>query len=349
MTHASGHIQPLYWRRDTLILLDQRVLPAREIHLTCRTPGDVATAIRSMAVRGAPLIGIAAAYGVVLSAQAHAHEPIANQHRAISADIQALAATRPTAVNLSWALQRMRRVLETAQQRLVEMLLREAQAIDQQHQEQNQRMAELGCALIAPGSRVMTHCNTGTLATGGCGTALGVIRSAFFGGRISAIFVTETRPWLQGARLTAWELSRDGIPATLITDSAAADRMDREHIQWLIVGADRIAANGDVANKIGTYGLAVAAHHHGVRCMVVAPCSSIDMALSSGADIPLEYRAGEELWQVEDFGPALPGIELSNPAFDVTPAALVDVLVTERGALESPGPERMRETFATRG
>ena len=347
MSYPRRDVQPLYWQQGALHVLDQRALPARENRLRIDSVAGVADAIRSMMIRGAPAIGIAAAYGVALSGCMHAGKPVSAQQQAIAADMRLLAAARPTAINLSWALARMRRVLESQPPQLVEMLLQEAQAIHQEDLEQNRRMAELGSSLVLSGSAVLTHCNTGSLATGGYGTALGVIRSAFRAGHLRGIFATETRPWLQGARLTAWELSRDDIPVTLIADSAAAAVMQRERINWVIVGADRIAANGDVANKIGTYALALAARHHGARFMVVAPFNTVDMQLASGADIPIEYRDGEELWKTAGFEQPPAGVEVLNPVFDVTPAAFVDVLVTERGVIPKSELRKMMDAAAS--
>lgn len=329
----------LRWSGDRLLLLDQRRLPMEEAWLELQTVPDVVAAIRDMAVRGAPAIGIAAAYGVALSARRYRDKP------AILADIAALAAARPTAVNLHWALARMRRRLE--QGGAAGELLDEARAIHREDYEQNLAMGRLGAALIRGPAKVMTHCNTGALATGGHGTALGVIRTAFAAGDVAAVFATETRPWLQGSRLTAWELARDRIPATLITDSAAALVMAKQTIDWVIVGADRIAANGDTANKIGTYSLAVLAREHGARFMVVAPTSTLDMQLASGADIPIEERGGDELWRAASTAALPADLNVYNPVFDVAPARLIDAIVTERGVVERPDAERMQATFGS--
>ena len=349
MAQTKADIRAFYWRDDTLHILDQRRLPALETWLILDSAAQVVDAIRDMCVRGAPAIGIVAAYGVVLSARTQTGKPMALQQRAILADMDSLAQARPTAVNLRWALQRMRYILEQHSPPSVAALLAEARAIHRQDIEQNQRMAAAGSALIVPESVVLTHCNTGSLATGAHGTALGVIRNAWRAGSIRRIFATETRPWLQGARLTAWELARDGIPATLIIDAAAAVTMQREHVGWIIVGADRIAANGDVANKIGTYALAVMARHHGARFMVVAPSSSVDMRIPDGGHIPIEYRDHEEIWKAAGLESPLPGIDARNPAFDITPAELVDMLVTERGIIEKPGRENMAKMFENVG
>src|SRR6185437_14210494 len=259
-------IRAVQWRGNHLRLLDQRRLPHAEVWLDCRGADEVAQAIRDLVVRGAPAIGIAAAWGVVLAAQ---------RGDDLEAALAGLRAARPTAVNLMWALDRMRARISAGAN--AQALANEAQTIQDEDLVANRRMGELGAALIEPGSGVLTHCNTGSLATAGYGTALGVIRAGVAGGRIRHVYAGETRPWLQGARLTMWELARDGIPATLIADSAAAHLMREHRLQWVIVGADRIAANGDVANKIGTYQLAISARHHGARFMVVAPSSTVDM------------------------------------------------------------------------
>ncbi|MCC2657261.1 MAG: mtnA [Panacagrimonas sp.] len=320
----SDAVRPIVWSGDHLKLLDQRELPARETWVACRSAADVATAIHGMAVRGAPAIGIAAAYGLALDAMAG---------RDYDAAEQVLAASRPTAVNLRWALDRMRRLAN----RSAAALRDEAQAIHREDLAQNLRMGELGAALLPErGARILTHCNTGALATGGHGTALGVIRTAWQQGRIAQVYNTETRPWLQGARLTAWELMREGIPTRLIADGAAAHLMSREKIDWVIVGADRIAANGDTANKIGTYALAIAARHHGAKFMVVAPTSTFDPACPDGTCIPIEERLATELTQYQDRVWAPAGVGTWNPVFDVTPAALIDVIVSERG-VSGPG------------
>ena len=330
MQHDS--VRAVEWRDDALMLLDQRRLPGETAYLRLESVPAVAAAIRNMSVRGAPAIGVTAAYAMVLAARAiPACEP-AGWLVAMDEARARLAAARPTAVNLDWALAAMMAVAHEYP-RDSQALLAEAMRIHEADIAGNRRMGELGSALIDPGSVVLTHCNTGALATGGYGTALGVIRAAAGAGKISEVLVDETRPWLQGARLTAWELDREAISARLIVDSAAALFMARGGVSWVIVGADRIAANGDVANKIGTYALAVAARHHGVGFMVVAPTSTVDMATLDGAHIPIEERDGAEIINGLDL-PA--SVAVANPAFDVTPAALVDVLVTERGVLRRP-------------
>ncbi len=345
--HLHDTIRPLRWAYDRLQLLDQRRLPQATVWLDCHTAAEVADAIRDMVVRGAPAIGITAAFGVVLSAMAHADAP--DLPAAMAPDLDRLAASRPTAVNLFWALERMRGVLAARPADPVAALLAEAQAIHTADIAANHRMGELGAALIAEGSGVLTHCNTGSLATGGFGTALGVIRQAWAEGRLSRIYADETRPWLQGARLTAWELLQDGIPVDLVVEGAAAALMRTGRVQWVIVGSDRIAANGDVANKIGTYSLAVHARHHGVKFMVVAPSSTVDMATPDGDAIPIETREAAEVLRCGGQPVAAEGAGAWNPVFDVTPAELVDAIVTERGVVERPDAAKMAALMGQKG
>lgn len=324
---------PIVWTGTHLRLLDQRRLPHEEAYLAYDDARDVATAITDMVVRGAPAIGITAAYAVVLSARKHGHT------QAMVPDLAALAASRPTAVNLFWALARMQRLLEgvaeldAATQAQLEA---EARAIHAEDRAACAAMGQQGARFISPGSWVYTHCNAGALATGGEGTSLAVVREAYRRGCVAGAFVGETRPWMQGSRLTAWELLRAGVPVTLSTESAAATLFRQGRVHWLIVGADRISRNGDVANKVGTYPLALLARLHGVKVMVVAPLSTLDMGLARGADIPIEERPASEVTHF--FGqPIAPnGCAAFNPSFDVTPAEAIDVLVTERGALEKP-------------
>ncbi len=327
-------VRAMRWEDGQLLLLDQRLLPGEVRWNRYRDAPAVAQAIRDMVVRGAPAIGITAAYGVVLARLCHGDD-----QDAVLADMERLAAARPTAVNLFWALERMRPLVLAGAD--AERLLAEARAIHEEDIAANRRMGELGAALI-DGGAVLTHCNTGSLATGGYGTALGVIRSAWAQGRIEAVHADETRPWLQGSRLTAWELVHDGIPVTLNCEGAAAALLRQGRVRWVIVGSDRIAANGDVANKIGTYALAVLARHHGVRFMVVAPTSTIDMQTPSGADIPIETRDPDEVLSLAGQRIAAEGAAAWNPAFDVTPADLVDAIVTERGVVEQPNAQAMR-------
>jgi methylthioribose-1-phosphate isomerase len=327
-------VRAVQWRGDHLRLLDQRLLPQEERWIDCRNASDVTQAIKDLAVRGAPAIGIAAAWGVVLAAQ---------QGASLDAALAQLRAARPTAVNLMWALDRMKAHVAAGAD--AQALEREAQAIQDEDLAANRHMGSLGAALIAPGSGVLTHCNTGSLATAGFGTALGVIRAGVAQGRIARVFAGETRPWQQGARLTMYELVRDGIPAQLIADSAAAHLMKSGTVQWVIVGADRIAANGDTANKIGTYQLAIAAKHHGVKFMVVAPSSTVDMATPSGEHIEIELRDPAELLAIGGKRVVVKDAEAWNPVFDVTPASLIDAIVTERGVIGQPTEAAMRAMF----
>jgi len=338
-------IRAVAYADGMLRLLDQRRLPFVETRIECRSADDVAAAIRDLAVRGAPAIGIAAAWGIVLEARrlGGAGQPITVQ--SLEPALTRLNAARPTAVNLAWALARMRRVLEAAPTDALAALTAQAQAIQDEDLAANRRMGEFGAQLLAAGSGVLTHCNTGSLATAGFGTALGVIRAGFADGKIAQVYAGETRPWLQGARLTIWELLRDNIPAKLIADSAAAHLLKSGAVQWVIVGADRIAANGDTANKIGTYQLAITARHHGVRFMVVAPSSTVDMATRDGAGIHIELREPGELFGVGGQRTVAAGADAWNPVFDVTPAALIDALVTEHGVIEHPDAERMSAMF----
>jgi methylthioribose-1-phosphate isomerase len=356
MTGQAGlaGLRVVQWTGAALRLLDQRRLPEEEHWLECSDSDAVATAIHTMAVRGAPAIGIAAAWGGVLAARwAFGDRPAQAGDAAARARFESallrLAAARPTAVNLAWALARLEAAVATAVATAGDpcvACLDAARAIEQADLADNHRMAELGADRIAPGSRILTHCNAGALATAGHGTALGVIRSAWARGHVAKVYADETRPWLQGARLTAWELLRDGIPVTLFADSAAAWAMHQGLVDWVIVGADRIAANGDVANKIGTYMLAVAARANGVRFMVVAPTSTFDPACPAGAAIPVEERAADELLALSGRRIAAPGASAWNPVFDVTPAGLVDVIVTEHGCIERPDVAGVRALLA---
>lgn len=335
------------WRNSTLILLDQRLLPNQVEFLEINSVSETHQAIKDMVVRGAPAIGITAAFGVVLSALRHASQDNNSMKSAIEADIDYLATARPTAVNLDWALRRMKTCLnETGLEDRLSVLEQEAMTIHQEDIAANKTMGDLGAEYIKTASNVMTHCNAGALATGGYGTALGVIRSAFSQGKLQTVFANETRPWFQGSRLTAWELQQEQIPVQLLCDSAAASALEQQNIDWVIVGADRVAANGDVANKIGTYGLAVLAHHLGKKFMVVAPSSTIDLSSSSGKEIEIEQRKGQEITHVGEKNLAAEGVNAWNPVFDVTPANLVDVLVTELGVVEKPDPNKIAQLFS---
>ncbi|QOY61836.1 S-methyl-5-thioribose-1-phosphate isomerase [Lysobacter sp. H21R4] len=338
-------VRPIRWAGDALELLDQRRLPFHVEYVRCETSEDVFDAIRALTVRGAPAIGIAAAWGLVLAARDVKAEDGAAAVLALDPAITHLNDARPTAVNLAWALARMRRVLASAGSDWREVLEREAGAIADEDLAANRHMGSLGAALIAPGSGVLTHCNTGSLATAGFGTALGVIRAGVAQQRIAQVFAGETRPWLQGARLTAWELQQDGIAPVLVADSAAAHLMTTGQVQWVIVGADRICANGDTANKIGTYQLAIAARHHGVKFMVAAPSSTVDMAMPDGAGIDIEERDAAELFHLGGVATAAGGITAWNPVFDITPHGLIDAIVTERGVIMQPDATAMQAAF----
>lgn len=338
-------IRPILWTGETLDLLDQRKLPFQVEHLSSRSSDEVAAAIHSLAVRGAPAIGIAAGWGVVLAAREIEAADGAEAALKLEPALQRLNAARPTAVNLAWALARMRRVLQPAGADWQQVLEREAQAIAKEDLAANRHMGALGAGLIEPGSGVLTHCNTGSLATAGFGTALGVIRAGVAQDRIARVFADETRPWQQGARLTVWELQQDGIDATLIADSAASHLMKTGAVQWVVVGADRICANGDTANKIGTYQLAIAARHHGVKFMVVAPSSTVDMDTASGDLIEIEERDPGEMLGIGGVRIVAEGIRAWNPVFDVTPGELIDAVVTEKGVIERPTAEKMQAAF----
>ena len=338
-------IRPIRWTGDALELLDQRTLPFEVKHLRYEDSDGVAEAIRQLVVRGAPAIGIAAAWGVVLAARRVEAADGAQAAVALEPAMQRLNAARPTAVNLAWALARMRRALQGAGADWRGVLEREAQAIAEEDLAANRRMGALGAALIEPGSGVLTHCNTGSLATAGFGTALGVIRAGVAQGRIERVYAGETRPWLQGARLTVWELQQDGIAPVLIADAAASHLMKTGAVRWVIVGADRNCANGDTANKIGTYQLAIAARHHGVRFMVVAPSSTVDMHTPDGDAIHIEERDAAELFSLGGVRTAAERVGAWNPVFDVTPHTLIDAIVTERGVIERPDEAAMRAAF----
>jgi methylthioribose-1-phosphate isomerase len=333
------------WEDGTVKLLDQRRLPAEETYLLCRDHHEVAAAIRDMAVRGAPAIGVAAALALALYAHRSRGEGPELQHGFADACAE-LAATRPTAVNLFWAIERMRRRFAREEGRgrdaISRALLEEAQAIQDEDVAACRRMGDLGAELIPAQARLLTHCNAGALATAGYGTALGVIRSAARQGKIKNVFADETRPYLQGARLTAWELTREGIPTTLIADSMAGHLMARGEVDAVIVGADRIAANGDVANKIGTYSVAVLAHENGLPFYVAAPISTVDLATPSGESIPIEERAPEEVTHHGGQRLAPAGVAVRNPAFDVTPHRYVTAIVTERGVARPPYTKSLR-------
>jgi len=335
---------PIEWLADGRVrFIDQTRLPQEEVWVETRDHLEIAEAIRRLQVRGAPLIGIAAAYGLALAALAISETDRATFLSRLHEAADLLRATRPTAVNLAWAL---RRALATAAgaadvEGIRQALMEEARRIHEEDIQANRRIGAHGAGLLPAGAAVLTHCNTGSLATGGYGTALGVIRSAWEHGKLRHVFATETRPALQGARLTAWELARDGIPFTLIVDSAAGSFLRRGLVDAVVVGADRIAANGDVANKIGTYSLAVLARENGVPFYVAAPTSTIDLALPSGEAIPIEERRPEEVTSVAGVVVAPNGVTAANPAFDVTPNQYVTAIITENSVTRAPYTESL--------
>ncbi len=332
-------------------LIDQRKLPAELTYLECEHYREVAQAIKDMAVRGAPAIGVAAAFGLVQAVrQAVQRElPEAELVRCFQEAADTLAATRPTAVNLFWAIERMTAKLRSVRgkggDRILKALEAEARSIQAEDVAMNRRIGEYGARLIKDGWGVLTHCNAGALATAGYGTALGVIRAAHESGKSIHVYVDETRPLLQGARLTAWEMVQEGIPATLITDNMAGHFMQRGKINFVVVGADRIAANGDVANKIGTYTVAVLAREHGIPFYVAAPSSTVDLKLKTGADIPIEERSPSEVTAWGGKAVAPEGIAVANPAFDVTPARLVTGIITDRGIIYPPYDVNLARAF----
>jgi methylthioribose-1-phosphate isomerase len=313
-------IEPIRWKGDRLELLDQRMLPDKTTYVTCRTAAQVADAIRDMVVRGAPAIGCAAAFGVVLGSSS-------------SEAFQALAASRPTAVNLFWALERMKAAREPEQ---------EAIAILEEDLAANRALGRFGAELLPARARVLTYCNAGALATSGHGTALGVIRSALEVKKGISVIACETRPYLQGARLTAWECVQEGIPCTLVTDNMAGHLMAKGEVDAVIVGADRIAANGDTANKIGTYMVAVLARRHNLPFYVAAPVSTFDLKIADGAAIVIEERPAQEVTGYRGVRWAPEGVKVRNPAFDVTPAELITAIVCEKGVVREPSRERIR-------
>ncbi len=338
-------IQPVQWQDSQLLLLDQRILPEQTVYLHYSKSAEAADAITDMVVRGAPAIGVTAGYAMVLAA-GEAMALSNSWQQEITPFVDYLAKARPTAINLHWAIVRMQACIANLdagldKNKVLSVLLDEAKAIHSEDIQANKTMGEFASALLPENCGVLTHCNAGALATGGYGTALGVIRSGVANGKITKVYADETRPWLQGARLTAWELLQDNIPVTLIADSAAAYLMQQGKVQWIVVGSDRIAANGDVANKIGTYSLAVAAKYHGIKFMVAAPTSTIDMAMPSGEGIPIESRPKDEVLAVMGQRVAAEGADSWNPVFDVTPASLVDAIVTEKGVVEQPDTSKI--------
>ena len=346
-TKPYDSIKPIIWQDDNLQLLDQRLLPEQLVYITLTDVSSVAQAITDMVVRGAPAIGITAAYGVVIAARQRLAENPDNWKQAIEEDLELLAKSRPTAVNLFWAIDMMREIISgLSVDDPLATLLAVARQVHEDDIAANVKMGQLGAGLINEKCSVLTHCNAGALATGGYGTALGVIRSAYAENKISLVYADETRPWLQGARLTAWEMVQDDIPVSLLVEGAAAhmiktSQQSENPIRWIIVGSDRIASNGDVANKIGTYALAVLARHHGIGFMVAAPTTTIDMNIACGDEIPIEERSDNEVLNYGGHNIAAQGAKARNPAFDVTPAELVDAIVTEKGVVLKPDSKKI--------
>lgn len=344
----------LCWENRCLKLLDQRLLPGEVVYYSCYTAEQVAEAIKEMVVRGAPAIGISAAFGLVLAAYKAVEEGLTTRQGfdlALAAAAEKLRQSRPTAVNLSWGLQRIMRRLEENDSSdlpgLAASLEEEALSVFQEDLAINHRLGNFGAELVPAGASILTHCNAGALATGGYGTALGVIRSAFNQGKQLRVYAGETRPFLQGARLTSFELSQEGIPVTLITDSCAGHLMANRKIDLVIVGADRIAANGDTANKIGTYSLAVLARYHRIPLYVAAPLSTIDRTLPGGGDILIEERDPKEITTFLGKAVAPSGVKGYNPAFDITPARLISALITEKGVIRQPDMDKIRFLFSS--
>lgn len=337
-------IETIQWTPEGVIMIDQRLLPREEVYVTCRDYREVADAIRSMVIRGAPAIGVAAAMGVAIGVAKASPERMDAEFEEICAT---LAATRPTAVNLFWAIERMKKLYCSVRGEGVAEVRRrlagEAVRMREEDIAINEAMGRFGAELVPDGKTVLTHCNAGALATAGYGTALGVIRGALAAGKKIDVFADETRPFLQGARLTAWELMHDGIPVTVITDNMAGHFLKSGRIGCVVVGADRIAANGDVANKVGTYGVAVLARENNVPFYVAAPISTLDLSLASGDQIPIEQRPADEVTHVFGVPVAPEGVRVENPAFDVTPNRYVTAIITERGVARAPYAESLRK------
>ena len=343
-------VETLRWANGRLEMVDQRTLPTVFEYIAYDSAASVAEGIRGMVVRGAPAIGVAAAYGVALEALRLRGESKADFKAGLEAGFKVLAASRPTAVNLFWALERMRQVCSSMVGQnnfaVAERLLAEAREVFEEDIRVNRAMGGYGAELLSDGARVLTHCNAGALATAGHGTALGVIRSAVEAGKKISVISDETRPFLQGARLTAWEMVQEKIPVTLITDNMSGYMMSRGEVDAVVVGTDRVAGNGDVANKIGTYMVAVLARRHGIPFYVACPLSTIDMSIASGADIPIEERASDEVTGFRECQWAAKGVQVRNPAFDITPAELVTALITEKGIVHQPNRERIGSLFS---
>jgi methylthioribose-1-phosphate isomerase len=343
-------VETLRWSDGVLEMIDQRILPATFMYLQYDSAAAVAEGIRSMVVRGAPAIGVAAAYGVALEAQRLLAVADESFQRGMNEGFNTLAQSRPTAVNLFWALARMKQVWKSvsseSNMQVAMCLLAAAHEIFAEDIRINRALGSHGAELLRDGARVLTHCNAGALATAGHGTALGVIRSAVEAGKKISVIADETRPFLQGARLTAWEMVQEKIPVTLITDNMAGFMMSRGEVDAVVVGTDRVAANGDVANKIGTYMVAVLAQRHHIPFYVACPLSTIDMAIASGKDIPIEERHADEVKGFRDFHWAAQGVQIRNPSFDITPAELVTALITEKGVIHQPDARKLRALFS---
>ncbi len=343
-------VETLRWSDGVLEMIDQRILPATFMYLQYDSAASVAEGIRSMVVRGAPAIGVAAAYGVALEAHRWLAVTDESFQRGMNEGFNTLAQSRPTAVNLFWALARMKQVWQAvaseSNSQVAMRLLAEAHEIFAEDIRINRALGSHGAELLRDGARVLTHCNAGALATAGHGTALGIIRSAVEAGKKISVIADETRPFLQGARLTAWEMVQEKIPVTLITDNMAGFMMSRGEVDAVVVGTDRVAANGDVANKIGTYMVAVLAQRHHIPFYVACPLSTIDMSIASGVDIPIEERHADEVKGFRDFHWAAQGVQIRNPAFDITPAELVTALITEKGVIHQPDARNLRALFS---
>ncbi len=343
-------IQTLEWTESGVVFIDQTKLPTEEIYVTCATHEHVADAIRNMVVRGAPAIGVAAAMGIALGAKNSQARNAADFKKEFDQICETIRRTRPTAVNLFWAIRRMKEKFESVRSRPVtqiqQALIEEAQRMHAEDIAANQAMGRHGATLMPASGGVLTHCNAGALATAGYGTALGVIRAAVEQGKKIHVYADETRPFLQGSRLTAWELTKDGIPTTVVSDNMAGVMMQQGRIGAIVVGADRIAANGDVANKIGTYTVAVLAREHGIPFYVAAPISTVDLECPDGSKIPIEQRNKKEVTHIAGKQMTPDGVEIENPAFDVTPAKYVAAIITERGIARAPYEKSLRELAA---
>ncbi|QQR79294.1 MAG: S-methyl-5-thioribose-1-phosphate isomerase [Deltaproteobacteria bacterium] len=343
------NVKTIEWRDDKVVMIDQRVLPIEEVYVECEDYKQVADAIKTMVIRGAPAIGVAAAMGVAQGALGIDSKDFATFEQKLNHVCEVLLATRPTAVNLRWGVERMKHKLATLKNlsisEIKQELKKEAITIMEEDIAINRQMGDFGQTLLNSGDTVLTHCNAGALATAGWGTALGVIYSAKAAGKTIEVYADETRPFLQGARLTAWELMKNNIHTTLITDNMAASIMRQKKIKAVIVGADRIAANGDVANKIGTYGVAILAKEHDIPFYVAAPLSTIDIRCPTGDQIPIEERSAEEVTNFYRQRVAPDGIHVRNPAFDVTPNSLVTAIITEKGIIKAPYLETIKKLF----